>query len=240
MVTPHWITIFRDLPAEGAEAAADFWAAATGTTLSPWRGTHGEFATLLPAEGDPTLRVQRVADGPGGVHFDLHVRDPRSAADEAITLGAVEVEDRGYVALTSPGGVAFCFVSERLSRTPVMEMGAHRTAIDQVCLDLPASLYRQELHFWSELTGLSPQSSKRHPEFGWFEVPQLPVTLMVQRLDDTSSVARAHLDGRTSDLAAERARQESLGAVVESIDHDWLIFRDPWGLPYCVMEQSEW
>ncbi|CAM3378790.1 VOC family protein [Nocardioides dubius] len=239
MVTPHWITIFRDLPAEGADAAADYWAAATGTRLSPWRGVHGEFASLLPVEGDPILRVQKVADGPGGVHLDLHVRDPRTAADEAIALGAVEVEDRGYVSLTSPGGIAFCFVSERLSRPPVTDVGGHRTAIDQICLDLPAARFRPELQFWSELTGWTAGSSERHPEFAWFEAPGLPVSIMVQRLGEPTSVARAHLDGRTSDLAAERARQEALGAVVES-NEGWLILRDPWGLPYCVIEQSDW
>ncbi|MFS3127961.1 VOC family protein [Nocardioides sp. Bht2] len=238
MVTPHWITIFRDLPAEGAEAAADYWAAATGTRLSPWRGAHGEFATLLPAEGDPTLRVQKAAEGPGGVHLDLHVRDPRTAADEAVALGAVEVDDRGYVAMTSPGGIAFCFVAERFTRRPVTQVGTHRTAFDQVCLDLPAALFRQEVQFWSALTGWAPASSPKHPEFAWFGTDGLPVSILVQRLGDTSSVARAHLDGRTTDLAAERARQETLGAVVESSE-GWLILRDPWGLPYCVIEEAD-
>jgi hypothetical protein len=52
-----------------------FWAAVTGSTLPPSRGRSGEFVTVIPSHGDPHLRVQRIDEGPGGSHLDLHVDD---------------------------------------------------------------------------------------------------------------------------------------------------------------------
>ena len=69
----RWLTVFIDRPEPGFAAVRDFWLAATGTTPSPSRGERGEFATLLPADGDAYVRIQRVADGPGGSHLDFHV-----------------------------------------------------------------------------------------------------------------------------------------------------------------------
>ena len=56
--------------------------------MSPSRGENGEFATLMPPDGDDFLRVQRLADGPSRIHLDLHVDDPSTAAERAVGLGA--------------------------------------------------------------------------------------------------------------------------------------------------------
>ena len=69
----RWLTIFLDFPAQDFGTGVAFWREITGSGLSPCRGTDGEFATLLPSHGDPWLRVQRVLDGPGGCHLDLHL-----------------------------------------------------------------------------------------------------------------------------------------------------------------------
>ena len=61
-----------------------FWREVTGSELSPLRGAAGEFATLLPADGDAYLRVQRVADGPGGHHLDLHVDPALTSVEQAV------------------------------------------------------------------------------------------------------------------------------------------------------------
>ena len=87
----------------------------TGSGLSPFRGAAGEFATLLPTDGDAYLRVQRVADGSGGHHIDLHV-DPalasvEQAAERAVALGAKLLHrEEGLVISSSPGGFMFCLV----------------------------------------------------------------------------------------------------------------------------------
>ena len=76
---PTWATAFLDL-APGAERVLPFWCAVTGYSLSPWRGEHAEFATLLPADSaDDHLCVQRLGrldTGPWRVHLDLTVAAP--------------------------------------------------------------------------------------------------------------------------------------------------------------------
>ena len=67
--------MFFVFPAASFDAGTAFWRQVTGYGLSPFRGPDGEFATLLPPAGDAYLRVQRILDGPGGCHLDLHV-DP--------------------------------------------------------------------------------------------------------------------------------------------------------------------
>jgi hypothetical protein len=59
------MTIFLDFPGDAFEAGTEFWRSAAGCGLSPFRGETGEFATLLPPDGDAYLRVQRIVDGPG-------------------------------------------------------------------------------------------------------------------------------------------------------------------------------
>jgi hypothetical protein len=53
----RWLTVFLDFPAGSFEAGVAFWREATGSGRSPFRGVHGEFATLLPPSGDAYLRV---------------------------------------------------------------------------------------------------------------------------------------------------------------------------------------
>src|SRR4051812_7423425 len=104
----RWTTAFLDLPPPAFDAGAAFWCATTGSTLSPARGSRGEFATLLPPDGDAYLRVQRLDDGPARVHLDLHVDDVDASAAQALALGATEVAQPGHVVLASPGGFPFC------------------------------------------------------------------------------------------------------------------------------------
>ena len=73
--TPTWISAFLDLAPEEPERATAFWQGVTGYGLSPARGDHDEFATLLPPDGDDFLRVQRLGGGPSRIHLDLHVAD---------------------------------------------------------------------------------------------------------------------------------------------------------------------
>jgi hypothetical protein len=93
--SPFWLSAFLDFDAASFERGVRFWRDVTGFAVSPARGADGEFATLVPPDGDDYLRVQRLADGPGRIHLDVHVPDPRAAADRAIALGATEVADSG-------------------------------------------------------------------------------------------------------------------------------------------------
>ena len=91
-------------------ARGRFWSEVTGWPLSPTRGDHDEFATLLPPRGDAWLKVQAVADGPGGIHLDLDVDDVPRRRAEAERLGATRIGAIGdeVVILRSPGGLTFC------------------------------------------------------------------------------------------------------------------------------------
>src|SRR3954449_10293185 len=109
----RWLTAFLDRPAATFAAATAFWAAVSGSTLSPPRGPDAQFATLMPVDGDPHLRVQRVDDGPGGSHLDVHVDDVAGAADEVVAAGgAVTHTEDGLAVLRSPAGLRFCLVRD--------------------------------------------------------------------------------------------------------------------------------
>jgi Glyoxalase-like domain len=83
----RWIWAFIDRPLERFDQAAAFWTTVTDSCLSTRRGSDGEFVTLLPRSGHPSLKLQGVR-GPGGVHLDPEVNDVPAAIDEALGLGA--------------------------------------------------------------------------------------------------------------------------------------------------------
>jgi hypothetical protein len=83
----RWILAFIDRPLDRFDQAATFWTTVTDSRLSMRRGSDGEFATLLPPSGHPSLKLQGVR-GRGGVHLDLEVNDVPAAIDQALGLGA--------------------------------------------------------------------------------------------------------------------------------------------------------
>ena len=218
-MTPTWLTAFIDLPAEAYDAGVAFWSGVTGYSLSPSRGEHDEFATLVPPEGDAYLRVQRVADGPGGVHLDVHR------------------PGQPFEVRSSPGGLAYCEVSEPLTRRPPMATwpGGHRSQVDQVCLDIAPGAYEAECAFWSDLTGLSKRDSTYFPEFRTLErPPDQPIRLLLQRVRDDRPRVTAHHDVNTTDREAEVRRHEELGASVLREHSHFTVLTDPAGAAYCI------
>lgn len=236
----RWVWVFLDLPEEGFEAGLEFWQAVTRTRLSPWRGDHDEFATLLPDLGDPWVKVQRVG-GPGGIHVDLDVDVPLDQArDHAASLGAEIVDelldDRtlAVVVCRSPGGFVFCLTrwsAQVPSRRQVRE--AQQSLLDQVCLDIPGDRYAEEVRFWSELTGWGVQRVKA-PEFERLQWPrELPVRFLLQRLAEPSRSVRGHLDLACANVREEVERHVGLGAVEVGPGRGWVVMRDPNGHEYC-------
>jgi hypothetical protein len=194
-MTVRWLTAFIDRPEQGFDETVRFWMGVTGSTLSPARGRHGEFATLLPAADDAYLRVQRVADGPGGSHLDVHVDDVVATAERACQLGAhsnQELDDVGV--LTSPGGITFCVVAhcgEETRPSPVIAGDAPRSLADQLCLDVAPDLYDEECAFWEAFTGWEHRPARLR-EFSYLERPDvMPLRLLFQRADDPDHAAAA-------------------------------------------------
>lgn len=239
-VSPTWISAFLDFADDGFDEGVAFWSAVTRYDVSPRRGDEGEFATLLPPDGDAFLRVQRLAEGGDRIHLDLHVPDPRAAADRAVGLGAEEVADHGYVVLRSPGGFTFCYVAHPATTVPAPTAwpGGHQSRLDQVCIDIPASSYDSESLFWSELTGWEERSSAVSSDFhALVRPPGQPVRLLLQRLHDPTGDVRAHLDWATTDRAAETARHLALGASVLTTESHWTVLADPCGRVYCITDR---
>ena len=231
---PFWVSAFLDLPAPGFERGARFWAEVTGYRLSSPRGGREEFATLVPPEGDDFLRVQRIGGDRPRLHLDLHVDDPRAAAQALAGLGAVEVADHGYVVMTSPAGLTFCLVTHPARHRPrAVGWPTGASQVDQVCLDLPPSAYDAESAFWTSVTGWD-LTETGSPEFRRLTgPPDQPLQLLLQRLDDEQP-AGAHLDLAADDRDAEAARHIALGATEVGPGRGWTVLRDPAGALYCV------
>lgn len=236
-----WVSAFLDLAPNDYERGVLFWARVTGYRVSSPRGEQDEFATLVPPEGDDFLRVQRLEDGPSRLHLDLHVDDPRSAADGAVALGAAEVADPGHVVLTSPGGLTFCFVGSGAQTRPAPAAwpGGHRSLVDQVCLDLPDARHDREVEFWQAITGWQLTQSPVSTGFSRLERPAgMPLRFLLQRLEETDGPVRAHLDLATDDREAETLRHERLGARVIAVHDRWTALVDPAGSSYCLTDRD--
>jgi hypothetical protein len=238
LVDVRWMTVFLDSPSRVAES---FWLGVTGASLSARRGAGGEFATLVPRDGDAYVRVQVVGDPPARTHVDLHVTDVPAAAGVAVALGArvVHAED-GLIVVRSPAGLAFCLVAwlgEARMPRPVRWPGGQSSLVDQVCVDLPDADYAAEVGFWEGLTGWSRKPSQL-PEFEFFQRgPGIPVRLLFQRLG--SGAARMHVDLACDDVDAEVVRHRASGAsVVRRVPGGWTTLRDPAGREYCVTARS--
>lgn len=239
----RWLTAFLDFPAAQFGDEVTFWRAIAGSTVSPPRGAHREFATLEPFNGDPHLRVQRLDSGPGGVHLDLHVDDPRTSAVEAVELGATVREDRGaLLVLESPAGFVFCLVEwtgESSRSRPIRWPDDTISIIDQVSIDVPPRLFDRELEFWTRLTGW-PIQTGTHPEFVRLQRdPHLTVGILLQRTDsDDAASATGHVDLAANSVTQEVARHEDWGARVVEHHDDWTVMTDPVGRPYCITSRN--
>lgn len=225
-----WLTAFLDLPVGVFEEGRDFWLEVTGYSLSVPRGPGGDFATLVPTDGDPYLRVQRIYAGPAGCHLDLHDPDWAARASRAAELGAREMfREPGLAVFGSPGGLAFCVTAERnQARVPP------HPRVDVISVDAPTSRYDAECRFWSGLTGW-PLRDGTLSDYRYLESPDgLPLQIMLQRIGEPDGRVRAHLDLSVDDVAAEVARHAALGATVIRDADRWTTLRDPAGLVYCL------
>jgi predicted enzyme related to lactoylglutathione lyase len=236
----RWLTAFIDLPASRFDAGVAFWATVTGAALSALRGDHDEFATLVPPDGDAFISVQRVANGPGGIHLDLHVDDLDASADRLRRAGAEVVATLDYVVMRSPAGYTFCLVPPRSASVLASphHAGAGTSRVDQLAIDVPAAAFEGEVEFWAAATGSAPTPSARYREFTFVARQEgMPLRLLLQRLgpDDARAHATGHLDlAAGTDVAALAAWHVELGAEVVRVTEHWTTLLDPAGLTYCL------
>jgi hypothetical protein len=240
----RWTTVFLDYPGDVHPAGEAFWAAVTGSTRSARRGDRDQFATLLPPDGDPYLRVQRL-DGAPRVHLDLHVDAVGPATEVAVALGARVLLAAEHTVLAAPGGFVFCLVTaHREQRRPGPVRGARggRCRPDQLALDVPASLVDLEREFFVALTGWAPDADPAGTLVPLVRGVGMPVRLMVQRLgpDDPRTTTTGHLDLAAGgpDRRTVVAEHVDLGATVLAVHDRWTVLRDPAGLVYCLTDRD--
>lgn len=217
-----WITAFIDVPASRHAVASSFWAGVTGSSLSRSRGATGEFATFEPPDGDAYLRLQRVDSGPAGLHLDLHA------------------PDYDFQPTRSPGGFGFCFNEGEPGTRPLPRIWAEGQAslVDQVCLDIPPELYEDECAFWATQTGWELAGTSAPYMQQLVRPEDMPLRILLQRLDEGDGQVRAHLDVATTDRGKETERHRLLGARVQSTHHRWTVLRDPAGAVYCITDRD--
>lgn len=240
----RWLTVFIDRPAATFDAAAQFWPAVTGSTLSPSRGEHGEFATAIPGGGDSYVRLQRLGHGPARLHLDVHVDDVRAVADLAVSLGATELADVGdVVVMSSPAGLPWCVVAHDGGSEvppPTSWPDGSRTRVEQVCIDVAPERFDAECAFWSALTGWTARAGAR-AEYRGLDVPiEIPLRVLFQRQEEVSPDhdASAHLDVFCSDVDAAAEHHRRLGAELLAEFPWWKVMRDPTGEPYCLIRRD--
>lgn len=234
----RWLTLFLDFPAGDFERGVAFWQAVTGSGLSERRGPDGEFATLLPPDGDPYLRVQRVHDGPGGCHLDVHVdlgdQSLDDAAAEAVALGGtVRYREAGEVIiLESPGGFGFCIVPWNGEKT--VRQTSNR--VTQLCLDIPPDDLDHESAFWSKLTGQSLNPGLAPGYVTLEKPPGMPLKLLFQRRDRVKPGDRVtgHVDFTSDAPEQDAKRHVAAGARVAAVRSGWAVMADPGNRPYCL------
>jgi hypothetical protein len=142
--------------------------------------------------------------------------------------------------MASPGGFVYCFVPTPESGVPdPSDFGGLLSAVDQLCLDVPAPAYEAEWEFWKALTGWDERLVGAHPEFRRLIRPDdQPMQLLVQRLGEHDGSVRAHLDLATTDREAEAKRHVALGARVAAYGDGWTVMEPPAGPVYCITGRS--
>ncbi len=242
MTAPSWVSAVLDLAVREHDEAVAFWAGVTGYAVSEPRGGADEVCSLTPPDGDEHLLAQRVAAGPSRIHLDLHVVDPRAAADVALERGATEVHasDHGHVVLTSPGGLRFCLVTHPASvPAPPATWPGGRSVVDQVCLDVAPTAYDAERRFWADTLGRTLASSSISPEFESLAPPPgQRLRILLQRLDADQPSTTAHLDLACDDRPVETARHLDLGARVVAEHPHWTVLAGPTGTAYCLTDRE--
>lgn len=251
MIDIRWVWLFlhhegggaSQRAAEEVDAVWDWWAQATGTTLSARRGERGEFATLVPADGDAWVKLQRTQVG-DGTHLDLSVEDVDTAADEAVRLGAERVDSYpGVRVMRSPGGYPFCLTDWHEQGRPSRQVRTgHDELLDQICLDVPTPAFESEVEFWAALTGWGAKEVGE-PEFRALEQPEgIPVRFLLQRVGGDAGEGAAQVVTGHPDLSCvdrDRSVREWTRAGAEVVDPHrwWTVMRDPEGLVFCLTDR---
>lgn len=105
--------ILIDVPPADHDREVAFWSAATGQPLARF-DRHPEYHGAALRGQDLWLLIQRLGNGPGRVHIDIHTDDPAAELTRLEKLGAELVEQvHSWWVLRDPAGLLFCLIPER-------------------------------------------------------------------------------------------------------------------------------
>ena len=109
----------------------------------------------------------------------------------------------------------------------------HYSRVDKIVIDVAPEDHDRELAFWQGALGKTMQHYERFPEYHGTPLEKQDIGVLVQRLGEGAS--RVHLDIHTTDVEAEVARLEKLGAKRLRELNGWCLMQDPAGMPFCVI-----
>lgn len=113
----------------------------------------------------------------------------------------------------------------------------HYSRLDKIVIDVAPEDHDRELAFWQSALGQTLQHYERFPEYHGTLLEKQDMGLLVQRLGEGAS--RVHLDIHATDVEAEVARLEKLGAKRLREVNGWSLMEDPAGLPFCVIPDKD-
>jgi hypothetical protein len=101
-----------DVPPADHDRELAFWGAAIGQPLSRF-DRHPEYHGAALHGQEFWLLIQRLDDGPGRVHVDIHTDDLAAEVARLEGLGAERVQQvNGWWVLRDPAGLLFCVLPE--------------------------------------------------------------------------------------------------------------------------------
>ena len=227
-----------DVPARRLDEAVGFWAA---TLSAEPVDAPGGFVHLVGATAALEVHVQPVGDERPRYHLDLEADDRDAEVARLTAAGATEVarfDDRGFTVLSDPAGLPLCVIDpDAAVPTPVSSAQPERGYLSGVFVDVTAPLVHAELGFWADALDLEVVPTSRpetYTALHGVQGPGGPVRFELQRIGD-GDVPRHHVDLEATDVAAEVARLEALGATRITAVEGWVVLRDPVGNLLCVV-----
>ncbi len=107
------LKIVIDVPPAEHDRELAFWSAATGQPLAQF-DRHPEYHGAALHGQDLWLLIQRLDEGQGRVHIDIHTDDPIAEMARLEKLGAELVERaHSWWVMRDPAGLLFCIIPER-------------------------------------------------------------------------------------------------------------------------------
>lgn len=110
----------------------------------------------------------------------------------------------------------------------------HRSRLNGILIDCNSDDIQAAARFWAAALGrpVDPDHPGTRGNYVMLETPPGEISVQIQRVDHES---RVHIDIETDDIAAEVARLEKLGAVVDTKKARWVVMRAPSGQRFCIV-----